>query len=164
MTDPRKILVAVAFSDYTEGLFRYATHLGDQMDADLIVANIINQRDVSAVRQIVDMGYDVDGDHYVSGIKNERLATLAKLVADCGFPSERVKTILKVGNPVDQLLKIIVSENVDMVLMGIKGRSEIEHAFVGSVADKLFRRSPVTVISYRDESTSRRLQKRISSE
>ena len=164
MTDSNRIMVTVAFSAYTEGLFRYATRLADRMNADLVVANVINQRDVSAVRRIVDMGYEVDGDHYVGGVKKERYDILAKLIADCGFPSDRIKMIIKVGNPVDQLLKIIVSEDVDMVIMGVKARSDIEHAFVGSVADKLFRRSPVTVVSYRNESISRRLKKKIPSD
>ena len=164
MADLNKILVAVAFSKYSEGLFRYAVRLANRMNADLVAANIINQRDVSAVRRIVDMGYEVDGEHYVSDIKKERENTLAKLISDSGFPSDRIKTVIKVGNPVDQLLKIIVSEDVDMVLMGVKGRSEIEHAFIGSVADKLFRRSPVTVVSFRDEAVAERLKKRIPTE
>ena len=42
---------------------------------------------------------------------------------------------------------------IDMIVMGVKGRTDLQHAFVGSVADKIFRRSPVTVISYRDEKT-----------
>jgi nucleotide-binding universal stress UspA family protein len=33
--------------------------------------------------------------------------------------------------------------------MGAKGRSNVEHLLVGSVADKMFRHSPVTVASYR---------------
>lgn len=164
MADLNKIMVAVAFSRYTEGLFRYAVRLANRMNADLVVASIINQRDVSAVRRIVDMGYEVDGEHYVSDIKKEREKTLAKLISDSGFPADRVKSVIKVGNPADQLLKIIVSEDVDMVLMGVKGRSDIEHAFIGSVADKLFRRSPVTVVSYRDDSIAERLKNRIPME
>jgi nucleotide-binding universal stress UspA family protein len=161
MADLNRIMVAVAFSQYTEGLFRYAVRMAKRMNADLVVASIINQRDVSAVRRIVDMGYEVDGDHYVSDIKKEREDALARLISDCGFPADRVKAVIKVGNPVDQLLKIIVSEDVDLVLMGVKGRSDLEHAIIGSVADKLFRRSPVTVVSYRNDMVAERLKKRI---
>lgn len=164
MADMKKIMVAVAFSQYTEGTFRYAVRLANRMNADLVVASIINQRDVSAVRRVVDMGYEVDGEHYVSGIKKEREDTLAKLISDCGFPADRVKAVIEVGNPVDQLLKIIVREDVDLVLMGVKGRSDLEHVFIGSVADKLFRRSPVTIVSVRDESVAERLKKRIPTE
>jgi nucleotide-binding universal stress UspA family protein len=62
------------------------------------------------------------------------------------------------------LLKLIVTENVDMIIMGVKGRADIEHIFVGSVAEKLFRRSPVPVLSYRDEQNAERLRKKIAHE
>ncbi len=45
--------------------------------------------------------------------------------------------------------------------MGVKGRTDLEHILIGSVAEKLFERSPVTVISYRDEKSRQRLKKRI---
>lgn len=161
MADIKKVLVAVAFSTYTEGIFKYAAHLAAQLKADLVVASIINERDVSAVRRVADMGYDVDGDHYVGNVKKERRQILEQLIVGCGMKSEQVKTILRVGNPVEELLKIMVSENIDLVVMGLKGRTDLEHAFVGSVAEKMFRRSPVTIVSYRGKSLSDRLRKRI---
>ena len=82
-----------------------------------------------------------------------------KLLSD--YNVKVVETITKVGNPIDELLKLIVKERIDMVVMGIKGRTDLEHVLVGSVADKLFRRSPVPVVSYRDEKNAQRLRKRI---
>lgn len=161
MTDFKRILVAAAFGPYTEGLFRYAAGLAGCMNADMIVASIINERDVAAVRSIVDMGFDVDGERYVSSIKAERIKRLDDIVEKSGFPKNRVKSIIRVGNPVDTLLKIIAAEQVDLVVMGLKGRSDLEHILVGSVAEKVFRRSPVTVVSFRDPVSARKLKKRI---
>lgn len=161
MAKINKLLVAVAFSPYTKGIFEYATQLATRLNADVVVASIINARDVSAVRRIADMGYEVDGEHYVGDVKKERHEIIKKMVSDCGFEPERISTVIRVGNPVDELLKIIVSEEIDMVVMGMKGRTDLEHAFVGSVAEKLFRRSPVAVVSYRDEKLAGRLLKRI---
>lgn len=161
MANLNKLLVAVAFSSYTEGIFRYATQLAARLDADIVVASIINERDVSAVRSVADMGYEVDGEHYVGGIKKERRQILDKMVTHCDYAPERISAVIRVGNPVDELLKIIVSEGIDMVVMGMKGRTDLEHAFVGSVAEKLFRRSPVAVVSYRDKKLAGRLLKRI---
>lgn len=161
MTDINKVLVALAFSSYSKGIFEYATRLAAPLDADIVVASIINERDVSAVRRVVDMGYEVDGEHYVGDIKKERRATLDQMITACGWDSGRVKTIIRVGNPVDELLKIIAAEGIDLVVMGLKGRTDLEHVFVGSVAEKLFRRSPVTVVSYRDPALAQRLRKRI---
>lgn len=161
MADFNKLLVAVAFSPYTEGIIRYAARLANRLNAEMVVASIINERDVAAVRRIADLGYDVDGEHYVGDIKKERRETIERLVKDCGFASERFKTVIKVGNPVHELLKIIVHEEIDLVVMGVKGRTNLEYALVGSVAEKLFRRSPVTIVSYRDDQLAGRLRKRI---
>lgn len=161
MADFNKLLVAVAFSPYTEGIFRYAARLADRLNAEMVVASIINERDVAAVRRIADMGYDVDGEHYVGDIQKERLDTINKLVEDCGLARERMRTIIKVGNPVNELLKIIVSEEIDLVIMGVRGRTNLEHVLVGSVAEKIFRRSPVTVVSFRDDQVAERLRKRV---
>ena len=48
-----------------------------------------------------------------------------------------------------------------MVVMGPKGRTDLEHVLVGSVASKLFKRSPATVVSYRSESQAKRLKEHI---
>lgn len=162
MADFKTLLVAVAFSPYSEGIMGYAAQLANRLDAQIIVASIINQRDVAAVRRVADMGYDVDGPDYIAGIKDERSAALAKLFSKSSISPQKIKTVFKVGNPIEELLKIIVAEEVDMVIMGVKGRSDLEYALVGSVAEKMFRRSPVTVVSYRDAATAQRLRKRIN--
>lgn len=161
MAEINKVLVAVAFSTYTKGIFEYASQLASQLDAEIVVASIINERDVSAVRRVADMGYEVDGEHYVGDVKKERRDILDQLINDCGLDPKRVQAMIRVGNPVDELLKIIAAEGVDLVVMGLKGRTDLEHAFVGSVAEKLFRRSPVTVVSYRNPALADRLRKRI---
>ncbi len=161
MDDIKKILVALAFSPYSEGIFNYADKIAQKFNAELIIGSIINSRDVAAVGMITSMGYDVDSDHYVDSIKQEREKILEQFLERSSLNREKIRTIIKVGNPINELLKLIVTENVDMVVMGIKGRTDLENAFVGSVADKLFRRSPVPVISYRDEKNAERLRKRI---
>ena len=83
-------------------------------------------------------------------------------VKNATLARDSIKLILQVGNPIDELLKIIIAENVDVVVMGVKGRTDLEHILIGSVAEKLFRRSPVTVVSYRDEKNRQRLRKRIN--
>jgi nucleotide-binding universal stress UspA family protein len=144
-----KILVAICFSDYCPGTFAYATRLATQLQAELVVANVINIKDVQAIGSIQSMGYAISAEDYVKGVKEERRAELDRMVADSGFPKEKLKIIFKVGHPFEELLQITKEEKVDMVVMGAKGRSNIEHLLVGSVAEKMFRYSPVTVASYR---------------
>lgn len=161
MDDIKKILVALALSPYSEGIFNYAEKIARKFNAEMILVSIINIRDVSAVRMITSMGYEVNGDHYVQSVKEEREKMVEQFLEKSSFDRKNIKTIIKVGNPVNELLKLIVKENIDMVVMGIKGHTDLEHIFIGSVAEKLFRRSPVPVVSFRDEKNAERLRKRI---
>jgi nucleotide-binding universal stress UspA family protein len=161
MDDIKKILVALAVTSYSEGIFNYAVKIAQKFNAEMIVGSIINSRDISAIGMVASMGYKVDAEHYVKGVKTEREKMLDRFLANSSFDRKKIRTIFKVGNPIDELLKLIVKENVDMIVMGAKGRSDLEHVFIGSVADKLFRRSPVPVISYRDEKNAERLRNRI---
>jgi nucleotide-binding universal stress UspA family protein len=149
MPEVNKILVAICFSEYCGGTFAYATRLATQLQAELVVVNVINIKDVQALGRIESMGYSVSAEDYVKSVKEELRAEFDKILADSGFPQEKSKIIFKVGHPFEKLLEITKEEKVDMVVMGAKGRSNVEHLLVGSVAEKMFRHSPVTVASYR---------------
>ena len=161
MSDIKKILVALDFTSYSKGTFDYAVKIAKNLNARLVVASIINSRDILAVEMVTSMGYDVDSEHYVEGIKTERKNMLNNFLEHSDIDPEHVRTIFRVGNPTVELLKLIVTENVDMIIMGVKGRADLEHIFVGSVAEKIFRRSPVPVLSHRDEQNARRLRGKI---
>jgi nucleotide-binding universal stress UspA family protein len=161
MSDIKKIMVALDFTSYSKGTFDYAVKIAKNLNAHLVVASIINSRDISAVEMVASMGYEIDSEHYVEGIKAERENMLNHFIEQSDIDREHVRTIFTVGNPTDELLKLIVSENVDMIVMGIRGRTDLEHIFVGSVAERLFRRSPVPVLSHRDENNAERMRKKI---
>lgn len=162
MGEFKRILVAIAFSPHAQGLLNYAATVSENIGADELVAvSIINTRDVDAVSTITALGYDVDGDNYVKSIKSERRDHFDGLIKQIGFPAERVRLVIQVGDPVDELLKISLKEQVDLIVMGTKGRTNLEYALVGSVAEKIFRRSPVPILSYRSKAHAERLRKNI---
>jgi len=161
MKTVKKVLVALAFSDYAKGTFNFAAQFAQCSDAELIVASVINSRDVGSVETISAMGYEVNGSNYIQSIKDERRRILDGLVSDGGYSLEKVRCLFLVGNPIEELLKTILEEEIDVVVMGPKGRTDLEYILVGSVAEKIFRRSPATVISYREEKVADQLRRRI---
>jgi len=156
-----KIMVADSFTEYSEGLLNYAARFAEGMNAEMIVASVINVRDVEAISTVATMGYEVDSEHYVSEIKADRRQTLNRILAKISYPADKVRTIFKVGHPVHELLEIAIAENADLIVMGIKGRSNLESFLMGSVAEKVFRRSPIPILSYRDEKNAQRLKEHI---
>ena len=50
------------------------------------------------------------------------------------------------GDPASEILKVVESEDIDMVVMGTHGRKGMEHAIFGSVAENVVKKSPVPVL------------------
>ncbi|BHH85254.1 universal stress protein [Desulforhopalus sp. 52FAK] len=155
----KKILVPIAFSDYSRGILNYAADLAACSGAELIVANIINERDLEAVDKITSYGYKVDVEHYVETIKKERLAELDILLKELTLPDDKVTYTFCLGEPTHELLKLVVDRDIDTVVMGVKNK-DIKHIFTGSVAERMFRKCPVTVVSYRGGKIAERLRRR----
>jgi len=149
MKEIERIMAPIGFSKYSQGILEYAAGLAMILNSRLIVANVVNIRDVQAVSGIQSMGYEVDPQQYKEGVIEGRAAQLEKLMEGIPFDRERLKTIFRVGHPLDILLKIVKEEQIDMVVMGHKGRTDLRHVMVGSLAEKMFRYCPVPLVSYR---------------
>ncbi len=50
------------------------------------------------------------------------------------------------GDTVDEILKLVESEDIDLLIMGTHGRKGLEHTIFGSVADNVVKKSPVPVL------------------
>lgn len=149
MSSIRKILVPIAFSKYSAGLLSYAVELADKLGADLVAVNVINVRNIEAVSSVESMGYQVDTEAYRRSLEEERTKLLQDMLEKLSIPSDRVRPLFKVGHPFDTLLQVTREEKADLVVMGTKAHSELEHVLLGSVAEKMFRHSPIPVLSYR---------------
>ena len=51
------------------------------------------------------------------------------------------------GDPVQEILNVIDSENIDLVIMGTHGRKGLEHVIFGSVAENVVKKSSVPVMT-----------------
>ena len=163
MGEIKKILVAIGFFKQAPNIFNYAVGLAGRMGAELVVGNVIHERDVQAVSAISAMGYDVDGDHYTEAVKADRKKQLKAIIDASDYSGDSIHAIFRVGNPIKELIQIAMDENIDLIVMGIKGKTNLEHALIGSVAEKVFRSSPIPILSYRDEQSAHRQRKRFFS-
>ena len=155
----KKILVPIAFSKYSKGILNYAADLANCSGAELIIASVINEKDLEAVDKITSYGYKVDVEHYIETIKKERSEQLSSLLEELTVPDDKVTYTFCLGEPTNELLKLVVDRDIDMVVMGVKG-NDIRHIFTGSVAERMFRKCPVTLVSYRGDEIASRLRKR----
>jgi nucleotide-binding universal stress UspA family protein len=74
----------------------------------------------------------------------DRLRAFAK---ELGLPADRIVVHASVGRPVDQILDYVTDQQIDLVVMGTHGRGMVGHLLIGSVAERIVRRSPVPVLT-----------------
>jgi nucleotide-binding universal stress UspA family protein len=142
-----KIMVAVDYSDYSKATLNYATFLADSLNARLVVANVINQRDVEAISKVESVG--ITKEKFISDQKQDRTTKTDQLLKETGCQAIKVVEVFRVGVPWVELLEIVKAEGVDLVVMGTKGRTNIANTLFGSTAEKVFRRCPVPILSVR---------------
>ncbi len=159
----QKILVPIAFSRYSKGILRFAADLAGPMGAKLLIANVVNERDIEAVERISSYGYKVDGDHYIATIQKERIAVLEEILNELKINDDDYDFTFLAGDPSSELLRLVLKEQIDLVVMGTKAKS-LRDIFTGSVAERMFRRCPISILFYREGDVTEALQKRVRKE
>ena len=146
-----KIMVAVDFSDYSLPAVRYAARLAEDVGAELLLANVINQRDLDMMKKVADQAPAFSFDTYLEQMQADREEGFQQLIKAAGFDRTAVKTIIRLGVPYQELLNVIEAKKPDILVMATKGRSNLMDTILGSCAQKMFRRSPIPVLSLRGE-------------
>lgn len=57
--------------------------------------------------------------------------------------------VIKVGTPVDEIIRTVDEHKIDLVVMGTHGRTGIRHLMAGSVTERVVRASRVPVLTIR---------------
>jgi nucleotide-binding universal stress UspA family protein len=158
----KKIIAAIDFKDTSKELCFFALDFASKLDAELIFVTVLNDWDVAAVGKISSMGYKVDGDHYSEDIEHESIEKIKNIIKECNFPDVEKRLVLKAGRPAKEVLNLAVKENADAVIVGEKTHKDIEHTFEISVSGRIYKKSPVTVISFRTKQYSEKLKKKLN--
>jgi nucleotide-binding universal stress UspA family protein len=150
----------VAFSKYSQGIINYAGDIAGPLNAELHIVHVINARDLDAVTKISSFGYKVDSDEYIKTIKEERDIEIKGLTKNLAVSADKLLFDYILGDPTSELLRYVVEKKMDLVVMGIKAK-DIRHVFAGSVAERMFRKCPVPVLSFRGGDIAERMEKRV---
>ena len=154
----KKILACVDLSDYSKMTMDCSLSLAAEFRSEIVIFSVINTRDISAVETASHFYPEqINVKDYVKRAKESRHQQIQEFL-DHHY-SEAISGItirVEVGVPFEAILEMIESENIDLVVMGNKGRGNVLGTRFGSTAEKVFRHSPVHVFSVRDPKQFRR--------
>ena len=148
MSEIRRILVAIDFSEYSKDALGYAAQLAEKFDAVLVLTNVINQRDLNMIEMVSHQTEMVSSEistinvkTYLEKQKTERTQKIKDLVEKMGCAHLKAETIIKPGAPFEVLIRVVRQEAIDLVVMGSKGRSNLADILFGSTADRMSART-----------------------
>jgi nucleotide-binding universal stress UspA family protein len=149
------ILACVDFSEYTRMTLEAAVAIARGNQAQIVAFNVINQRDVASVGMVSQHYPDrLNVENYVRDLKKERHEKLTMLInSDFSEYRENMTLSIDVGIPWESIIQAAGNHKADLIVMANKGRGNLSRVLFGSVAEKVFRHSPVPVVSVRDPET-----------
>ena len=140
MIEFSKILYFTDFSEASEYAGQYAISIAGKYGCRLYVAHV-----VEPFTYADDFGID-----YGAQLR-EMEATARRLLDNTAASMKRtgadVESILLSGNPSAEIVKFAKEETIDLIVMATHGRSGVEHLLMGSVAEKILRKSPCPVMT-----------------
>ena len=149
MKTVNKIIVACDLSSYSIQAVEYAVEMAESVNAELVIINVINQRDLDMVEQVARRTDKITVNKYVSETREYRSEEIAKVLVASNRDPALYRTVFRTGIPFREILAAIEEEKPDLLVMGTKGRTDLEDVLLGSTAQKMFRRCPIPLLSIR---------------
>jgi nucleotide-binding universal stress UspA family protein len=151
------ILVATDLSVNSVHAFKHAVMMARRNDARIHLLHVVPEIDASMRSYISALMLKGSLDQFASQHEEEARRDLSNSLkrfaeeelANDPEDLERLVTIEVVhGHPVAKILEMADRVRADVIVMGSHGKGAIEHAFLGSVAEKVMRKSkrPVFLI------------------
>jgi nucleotide-binding universal stress UspA family protein len=83
------------------------------------------------------------------GFHSEVMQAARRALAELGSAQGGLRTMLREGDPSTEILAAAAEVSARLIVMGTHGRKGFAHLFLGSVAEKVVRRSAIPVMTVR---------------
>jgi nucleotide-binding universal stress UspA family protein len=147
MLSLKTVLVPTDFSDASESALRYGKAMAEAFGATLHVVHVMEDLLAHAWAAEVYVSSMPQLRDEIEKESRQRLETLLGAEDRKRF---RAETALLAGNPFLEIIRYAKANEVDLIVMGTHGRGPIAHMLLGSVAEKVVRKSPCPVLTVRE--------------
>ena len=138
--EPRRILVPVDFSKPSLDALTHALALARQYEAQLTLMHVIEPFHP-------DMLIDTTQSQRDARVAAHEHLTKLAVATKQAWP--KTGRELRTGHPVDTITALAKRTNADIIVMGTHGRTGLKRAFIGSVAERVVRLAPCSVLVVR---------------
>jgi universal stress protein A len=142
----RKILAVSWVTQACKETVQAAISMASKYDAELTVIHVV---DTSWMKGL-NFPMKLDEEEHQKGMERIK-AELNTIINREKKGGMKIKTIIMEGNPVDEILKVIEKEKVDLVVLRANEESRLEQFMIGSSNDAIIRKMPCSVFLVKNE-------------
>lgn len=142
----KTILVPTDFSEASEAALEYAQGLAAAFGASIHIVHVTE--DLLAHAWSAEV-YVASMPNLREEIDKEARDRLAAMMSDDARVRFNVTSAVVAGNPFLEIVRYAKANSIDLIVIGTHGRGPIAHMLLGSVAEKVVRKSPCPVLTVR---------------
>ena len=145
----KNMVVALDFSEYARSILDYAVIIARRANSGITVIHIINKKAIDCVKRQFESDHleNFPYEEYVAREKKRCSSKLEAMVKNCRADDISFAIRVEEGIPSVEILNFLKKDIADFLVIGRKGRSDLPEFLSGGVCEKVFRYSPVPVLS-----------------
>jgi nucleotide-binding universal stress UspA family protein len=155
----RKILFATDLSETARYAVKYACNLGNTYGAEVFAIHVVPDvleeyssgtgKDLShVVDDAQHEAFNRNNLEHARQVMHERMQSTSRQILETmpSCPLSANRTIVRVGDPVQEIVTMAEQEGFDLIIMGTHGYGELEEMVMGSTAAGVIQHSRVPVL------------------
>lgn len=148
----KKILCPLDLGERCLRVAQEAAYISRATGAELVILNVVNEHLFEDLERYTGRIKIFNGltDQAYAALEEDHADQLKGLIKASGLAELPHKSIVSLGVPWEKILETADEEEIDLIVMGAKGRgSLVKQIRFGSSAEKIFRRSRCRVMFVR---------------
>jgi nucleotide-binding universal stress UspA family protein len=144
----RKILYVTDLSKNSAYAFNYAVGMADKNESTIVILHVVEPLPSFGIgfKDFREMVEDDRKDKALEEIEKRRKAI--NQFANSDIHKSVSNIIIRIGDPVEEILKLADEEKYDVIILGIHEKGFLTQTFLGSVCDAVLHRirKPIFII------------------
>lgn len=144
-----RILVPTDFSDFSKPALTYGCAIAARFDAELHLLHVVPDPAMLVPEAAAFSVESMEAQTEV--LRVESMKTLNTLPPDGWSDGKPVVREIRVGAAFMEIIDYAREKDIDLIVIGTHGRSGLMHVLMGSVAERIVRKSPCPVLTVKPE-------------
>ena len=144
----KKILFPTDFSFISLNAFRYALHLAQKIEAEIITLHVYDlpAGTYSDYHDFLTKNYNISDWNEFENCKSD-VPKLRAIADELQLGNIQISHMLNRGNVVETILSVAADEHVDFIVMGTTGQSGLKEIFLGSNTENILSQATASVLA-----------------